>query len=873
MLDPNDGDVLGRPLRARVQVHVDLASAEHEAGDRIPPVGRPGVVQDRAEGATGQVLHGGGGERVAKQALGGHQDQRPRVFGEAGRLTAQKVEVLGGGGAVGDADVIPGRELEEPLQPAAGVLRPLPLEAVRQEHHQRRMLPPLRAGGDEELVDEHLGAIDKVPELGFPEHQRVGRVDAVAVLEADRGGLREGAVVDRERGPGPRHVVERHMLRAGGGIVQHQVALAEGAALDILPGEADGGAVDQDGGEGEGFGVGPIDLAARGVRDRAAALPLAGELGVRLEVGRQGVDRVVEGAQLVRRDGRLDLPARRPRRHLLVRGGVALGDGAAHLGQAAHGRLLHRRHLVGGDDPLVDEAVRPAGANRGVLGDHLVHLGLGEGGLVPLVVAPAAVTDQIDQEVFAELVAVGAGKPGRHQAGLGVVGVDVDDRDLETFGEVAGVEGGAGVRPVGGEADLVVDDDVDGAAGGVAGQAGEVERFGDDALAGEGGVAVEQDGHACLGVLARRAGLVPEILGGAGHALDHGVDELQVARVRRQDHGHRDQLAGRGVPDEPGTEVVLDVAGAVVGHVRGRRRGAAAGSLEGGQDGGVGFAEDVGHHVETAAVGHPEDDLAGAAGGRRVDDLVQHRHQHVGAFDGEALLAEVGLVDEALEGLDLGETTEKGTLGFRAQLGGIAPALHGVAQPGALARLLNVVEVEGGGAGVDGLKPSDRVRGVGRIDGGRPPDHPGWQRPEGGLVHAVRGEVQLRRARRVAAERVQPDGAVAVFPDRLSQGHRADDRVHGSGTRGGRRGGSSGRRTIGYGRTVRPEDGRIERGKEVPHLGVNRVGILQIPIVELQHVAGVRSVERAQIAHRSPIRLLAARVRLPRARLLRAPAR
>ena len=45
----------------------------------------------------------------------------------------------------------------------------------------------------------------------------------------------------------------------------------------------------------------------------------------------------------------------------------------------------------------------------------------------------------------------------------------------------------------GGETDLVVDDEMDGAAGLVARKAGKAEAFPHHALAGEGGVAVEQD--------------------------------------------------------------------------------------------------------------------------------------------------------------------------------------------------------------------------------------------------------------------------------------------------------------------------------------------------------------------------------------------
>ena len=47
----------------------------------------------------------------------------------------------------------------------------------------------------------------------------------------------------------------------------------------------------------------------------------------------------------------------------------------------------------------------------------------------------------------------------------------------------------------GGALYLVVDHHVDGAVGGVGGQVGQVESLVDDALTGEGRVAMQQDGH------------------------------------------------------------------------------------------------------------------------------------------------------------------------------------------------------------------------------------------------------------------------------------------------------------------------------------------------------------------------------------------
>ncbi len=76
--------------------------------------------------------------------------------------------------------------------------------------------------------------------------------------------------------------------------------------------------------------------------------------------------------------------------------------------------------------------------------------------------------------------------------GLGVVAVDVEDRRLDHAGHVGGVHRGARRRRGGGEADLVVDHHVHGAAGAVAAQLRHVQRLGDHALARERRVAVQQ---------------------------------------------------------------------------------------------------------------------------------------------------------------------------------------------------------------------------------------------------------------------------------------------------------------------------------------------------------------------------------------------
>ena len=74
-----------------------------------------------------------------------------------------------------------------------------------------------------------------------------------------------------------------------------------------------------------------------------------------------------------------------------------------------------------------------------------VHLRLRVGRLVGLVVAEAAVADQVDDDVVAELLAEGERQADGADARLHVVGVDVDDRRVVALGEVGRPPGRARV--------------------------------------------------------------------------------------------------------------------------------------------------------------------------------------------------------------------------------------------------------------------------------------------------------------------------------------------------------------------------------------------------------------------------------------------
>ncbi len=245
-------------------------------------------------------------------------------------------------------------------------------------------------------------------------------------------------------------------------------------------------------------------------------------------------------------------------------------------------------------------------------------------------------------------------------------------------------------------------------------------------------------------------------LGRARGALDHRRDVLQVAGVGLEvdaDRPAAGQLVGAFGP-----VVVLDVAGSALGDRRDRlERG---GALELGEDRVVGAAEVVGQDVEPAAVGHPDDDLLTPVRGRQLDQLVEHRHGHVQPLDRELVLAQVGLVHEALERVDLDQPFEQRAALFAGQLVAEGSGLDVLAQPHPLAVGGDVLDLVGDRAAVGLGEVGERVR-EGR------PGHVHLEDAGGqfGLDLGRQPErlwVEARVALGFAAERVEMGGEVTV---------------------------------------------------------------------------------------------------------------
>src|SRR5262249_22928011 len=269
----------------------------------------------------------------------------------------------------------------------------------------------------------------------------------------------------------------------------------------------------------------------------------------------------------------------------------------------------HRLGFFGGERAFADQALLVERPDGGMLFDLAVHDRLRVAGIVAFVVAVAAVADHIDDDVLLELLAVIERDLHDADCGFGIVAIHVEDGRLHAARNVGGVRRGARLIGQRGEADLVVDDEVNGAAGGVAIELRKIQGLRHNALTGEGRVAVDEYGN---DTLAR--GIAEAILLGAHDAFDHRIDGFEVARVRR--HRHQNFLADGGLAQTGGAEVILDVAGAL-------RAAGIDFAFELAEDLLNVLTDGVGEDVEASAMRHADDDLVDVARGGALQDLIE----------------------------------------------------------------------------------------------------------------------------------------------------------------------------------------------------------------------------------------------------------
>src|SRR5688500_2229559 len=400
-------------------------------------------------------------------------------------------------------------------------------------------------------------------------------------------------------------------------------------------------------------------------------------------------------------------------------------------------------HILGRDDSFGSEALTPHFTRRRVPANLRVHRRLCERRLVGLVVAVPSIADQVDEEILPELRAVLDAELHHLDAGVRVFRVYVHYRNLEALREIARVMSRASIARIGRESDLIVGDDVQRAAHAIPAQRRHVERLGNDSFAGERRIAVNadrNDGRFVALAILREQGLP-----GAHHALKNRVGELEVARIRNERHAN---LVVADFPAARESQVVLHVPCLAL---CARRRVPA---LELTEDCLVWLLENVREDVDASAVRHRDSDFARSVLRGSVDCGVEHRNHHVGAFDREPLVALINPAEEALQSVDFGEAAEYGFLLIGRERLVETPALDLLAQPLALFRAAQVIELE---SDIARVQRAQAVHGVGRSRLARAESGAG-NAAEIFFSEPVKFGCELRSAARPVAERIYFSG-------------------------------------------------------------------------------------------------------------------
>lgn len=492
------------------------------------------------------------------------------------------------------------------------------------------------------------GNLRKVTKLSLPDGQTVGGDKRITKLETKGTKLGQMRVGDSERALLGTQVLESNVCLFSFLVMDHGVSLRECTTLNILTGDSNVGTLKAQGTESKSFGSRPVNVLAFGyslasVANNSCKVLVGVEtFGETRDDLTNVLEGVLAGTGMVLRENLLGklLGGREtfPRggkpfsgRRLVVPGPVVS------LLKHAPDPLPVLVNLLLGKSTLLDQLVSVDRQDGRLLLNRLVHLWLSEAGLVSLVVTVSSVTDNIDNHILLESSSPVSSKGTDIVDGLDIVTVDVEDGRIDRLGNIRGVRGRTGKSGVGGETNLVVDNQVDGATSAVVGEVLHTHGLVDNTLTSKGGVTMEQDTHGRGSV-----SLVTfKVLDSPGLTEDNGVFSLQVRRVGNKGQGNL--LAARSRTDVIGTEVVLDITTtSILGILI---------TLELVQDGLNRFSDDVTKDVETTTVGHTENDRFDTSINRTINERLHTRDQRLATLKTETLLVGVFGGNELLKKL------------------------------------------------------------------------------------------------------------------------------------------------------------------------------------------------------------------------------
>ncbi len=723
LLDTNNGGVLEVVLLAVLgESGVDLSGTENDALDLLwlsNGLAVLGLLNNPAEVAvTLELFNVGASEWVAEKSLG--EEDAEWLAELSVHLSAQDVEVVGWGGHVRNLHVavlvltlkllwgwedtwVLVRKLEITLHTSGGVLWSLSIISMRKRHDEAGTLHPLDLTRSNELINDDLGVVCEITELGLPHDESVWRGQRVTVLESEDTVLREGGVRDDELA-----LVLGDVLEWSPGllvllVVENSVTLGEGTTLNILTGNTDVVTLVDKGTEGQSLSGGPVDVLTLG-----NSLGSSGENTLQVAVDAEVIRAAANGDTNVLQSGLLNtgwwvwenLGGKLLWRLESVpgRGGPLLGGWGVVLA-FSKGLLEHAPNplpvLINirlSEGLVLQELLDVKVDDWRVFLDALVHQWLGERWLIGLVVAVLSVADHVNDNIRAELSAPIGGKLANKIDSLDIVSVNVEDWRIDGFGNIGTVSGRAGETWVGGETDLVVDNNVNGSSGRVGWETVESHSLVNDTLTGESGITVEKNTHGSVVLLL----VVVVVLDSTGLSKDNWILSLQMRWVG--DQGKLNALSGWGWALKVHSQVVLDISGTLILSSNG------SGKL--GENGLVWLADDVGEDVQATTMWHTNNDILDTIVDGAIDKSLHSRNEGLASLKTETLIVRVLGSGEIFEGGRPNESVQDAAL----LIGGVLECLWDLdtlSQPVAALAVWNVNVLDTVGSAVDSFASLD----------------------------------------------------------------------------------------------------------------------------------------------------------------------
>jgi len=589
------------------------------------------------------------GQGVSQQGLGEQQNQRLAEL--TVHLSSQQMEDVSGSGGVGNLHVgilvltlqligtgeVSGvfvTELQESLESGRRVIRTLTVETVGERQNKTRALSPLDLTSGNKQIDNNLGSVGEITKLSLPDDKGIRVGQRVTVLETHDTVLRQRRVGNGDLGLVGEGMLQGSVLLLTLLVNQDSVTLREGTSLNILTRETDVVALLQQGAKSKSLTSRPVNVLALS-NSLQTVVENSLEVSVNVKALRRSRDNStnvfqglrLNGSRKVGKDlgskllGSLEtIPS--GSEPLLTRRNVVLRVLERRL-KVIPNPLLVLVDIILSEASLFNKLLGVNLKNIALVGNLLVHQGLGERRLVSLVVTVLSVADNINDDVTLEGRSPFSSKVEDEVHGLHIVRVNMEDGGINRLGDIGGVGGRSRESGVGGETNLVVDNNVNGTTSAISREVQEAKGLKDNTLTSKGSVTMEKDTHG----LVTLSFVILVKLNSTGLTEDNRVLSFKMGGVGNKRKVNL--LTRRSRSLVVGTKMVLNITTAEI---------EGSGTAELRENTLVGLSDNVGKHVESTSVGHTNDNILNTSLNGSINESLHGRNSSLGTLKTKTLV-------------------------------------------------------------------------------------------------------------------------------------------------------------------------------------------------------------------------------------------